>query len=206
MEELAMNMCGCGHVGFECSCNPNRLFYSGSTAVVVVLTDEYIVVANCGDSRAILCSSGTVIPLSIDHKPDRPDELARIEASGGCVLVLDDGPRVGGILSMSRAIGDGYLKPFVISVPEINFIRRTDEQEFLTLASDGLWDVMSNEMTCHVVRECLREERFGQNEGPGLFPSRCASAAGLLTNLALARRSADNITVVVVDLKRTIRA
>lgn len=67
-EELAMNMCQCGRVGFECSCNQNWLVYSGSAAVVVVLTDEYIVAANCGDSRAILCCNGSVIPLTVDHK------------------------------------------------------------------------------------------------------------------------------------------
>lgn len=113
--------------------------------------------------------------------------------------------------------GDRYLKPFVISEPEISFTKRDEEDEFLILASDGLWDVMSNEMTCEVARECLREENqhadsgdlssqpLTTNEGPGtLFPSQSASAAALLIRLALGRKSADNICVIVVNLKRTL--
>ncbi|KAD6796474.1 hypothetical protein E3N88_07370 [Mikania micrantha] len=75
----------------------------GSTAVVAVVGDEEIVVANCGDSRAVLARGGTVVPLSNDHKPDRPDELERIEHSGGRVVNWN-GQRVLGILSTSRSI------------------------------------------------------------------------------------------------------
>nr|GFD53772.1 protein phosphatase 2C 37-like [Tanacetum cinerariifolium] len=46
----------------------------GSTAVVAVVSEDKIVVSNCGDSRAVLCRNGVAIPLSTDHKPDRPDE------------------------------------------------------------------------------------------------------------------------------------
>ncbi|KAK8316131.1 hypothetical protein V6Z12_A13G022800, partial [Gossypium hirsutum] len=47
----------------------------GSTAVVAIITPDNIIVANCGDSRAVLCRNGAAFPLSDDHKPDRPDEL-----------------------------------------------------------------------------------------------------------------------------------
>lgn len=77
----------------------------GSTAVVAVVTPEKIIISNCGDSRAVLCRNGVAIPLSSDHKPDRPDELVRIEAAGGRVIYWD-GPRVLGVLAMSRAIGE----------------------------------------------------------------------------------------------------
>ncbi|CAA3013285.1 probable protein phosphatase 2C 75 [Olea europaea var. sylvestris] len=216
MEEVVLNTCSCGIVGLRCSCDRYEVNFVGSTAVVAVLTPQHVVVANCGDSRAVLCRGGRVVPLSFDHKPDREDERARMEACGGRVVYLD-GARVEGILAMSRAIGDRYLKPFVISEPEISFTKRDEEDEFLILASDGLWDVMSNEMTCEVARECLREENrhadsgdpsaqtSTTNEGPGtLFPSQSASAAALLIRLALGRKSADNICVIVVDLKRTL--
>ncbi|KAG6383872.1 hypothetical protein SASPL_156358 [Salvia splendens] len=81
----------------------------GSTAVVAVISPDKIVVSNCGDSCAVLCRNGVAIPLSVDHKPDRPDELRRIEEAGGRVIYWD-GPRVLGVLAMSRAIGDSYLK------------------------------------------------------------------------------------------------
>ncbi|KAL0312356.1 UNVERIFIED_CONTAM: putative protein phosphatase 2C 75 [Sesamum radiatum] len=219
-EMVGLHTCGCGSVGFRCGCNRSLVAYSGTTAVAVVLTDTHIVVGNCGDSRAILCRGGRVVPLTFDHKPDRADEKARILATGGRVLNMDCA-RVEGILAMSRAIGDRYLKPYVISEPEVTFTRRDQEDEFLILATDGLWDVMTTEMTCRVTRQCLKEPRDTAVPGGSLglsfppsaenevesemsFPSRSASAAALLTRLALARNSTDNICVVVVDLKRAV--
>ncbi|XP_022737544.1 probable protein phosphatase 2C 75 isoform X2 [Durio zibethinus] len=103
MDEVAISACACGSVGFHCRCHPLEVALRGSTAVVALLTPEHIVVANCGDSRAVLCRGGKAIPLSSDHKPDRSDELARIEAAGGRVIFVN-GARVEGILAMSRAI------------------------------------------------------------------------------------------------------
>ncbi|GAA0167601.1 protein phosphatase [Lithospermum erythrorhizon] len=180
----------------------------GSTAVVAVVSPEKIVVSNCGDSRAVLCRNGVAIPLSSDHKPDRPDELARIEESGGRVIYWD-GARVLGVLAMSRAIGDNYLKPFVISEPEVTITDRTEDDECLILASDGLWDVVSNETACEVARMCLRSRkpsspppRSPENEESVAGERESSVASMLLTKLALARHSSDNVSVVVVDLRR----
>lgn len=210
MDEVAMGTCACGSEWFKCGCHPMQMALGGSTAVVAVLSPEHIIVANCGDSRAVLSRGGRAIPLSVDHKPDRSDELARIEAAGGRVIFLN-GARVEGILAMSRAIGDKYLKPVVIAEPEITFTKREPEDECLILASDGLWDVLSSDLACQVARECLREKNPPakarpqiEEEGAGaLYPSRSMLAAALLTRLALGRRSADNISVIVVDLKRS---
>ncbi|XWS20112.1 hypothetical protein CRYUN_Cryun31cG0072600 [Craigia yunnanensis] len=76
----------------------------GSTAVVALVCSSHIVVANCGDSRAVLCRGKEAMALSIDHKPNRDDEFARIEASGGKVIQWN-GHRVFGVLAMSRSIG-----------------------------------------------------------------------------------------------------
>lgn len=101
-------------------------------------------------------------------------------------------------------------------------MERTQEDEFMILASDGLWDVISNDLACDVARRCLNEgsscpgdfaDDMG-NIGGTMHPSTrhdgnagprftwCSLAAALLTNLALGRRSSDNISVIVVDLKR----
>ncbi|KAG6393490.1 hypothetical protein SASPL_147732 [Salvia splendens] len=168
----------------------------GSTAVVAVVSPEKIVVSNCGDSRAVLCRNGVAIPLSVDHKPDRPDELRRIEEAGGRVIYWD-GPRVLGVLAMSRAIGDSYLKPYVIPEPEVTVTDRTVEDECLILASDGLWDVVSDQTACGVARMCL-QSRKGESSNQA-----CSDASILLTRLALARHSTDNVSVVVVDLRKT---
>ncbi|XP_010464843.1 PREDICTED: protein phosphatase 2C 37 [Camelina sativa] len=170
----------------------------GSTAVVSVVTPEKIVVSNCGDSRAVLCRNGVAIPLSVDHKPDRPDELIRIQKAGGRVIYWD-GARVLGVLAMSRAIGDNYLKPYVIPDPEVTVTDRTDEDECLILASDGLWDVVPNETACGVARMCLRGADSVDGEDSH---NACSDAALLLTKLALARQSSDNVSVVVVDLRK----
>lgn len=181
----------------------------GSAAVVAIVTPDKIIVANCGDSRAVLCRNGKAVPLSNDHKPDRPDELNRIQAAGGRVIYWDC-PRVQGVLAMSRAIGDNYLKPYVSCEPEVTITDRTAEDECLILASDGLWDVVSNDTACGVARMCLK------GKGPPCSPGEvageearnensdkaCSDASMLLTKLALARRSADNVSVVVIDLRK----
>lgn len=173
----------------------------GTTAVVVVVGSCHIVVGNCGDSRAVLSRGGNAIPLSKDHKPEREDETSRIEAAGGRVIYWD-GYRVGGLLALSRAIGDRYLKRYVVSEPEVTFLQRTEEDECLIIASDGLWDVVSNDVACEVARKCFatarRRNEFGAS--PNGEDSASAYAAGLLVKLAYGRGSKDNITVVVVDL------
>lgn len=177
----------------------------GSTAVVAVVGACQIIVSNCGDSRAVLSRGGRAIALSVDHKPDREDELARIEAAGGKVINWN-GHRIFGVLAMSRALGDYYLKPYVIPDPEVTFTQRTEDDEFLILASDGLWDVLTNEEVCEAVRRRLARGH-GSNASSSVniredtkYPSAHA-AAEYLSRLALRRNSRDNVTVVVVDLR-----
>ncbi|KAK9103866.1 hypothetical protein Sjap_021120 [Stephania japonica] len=196
----------------------------GSTVVVALVSHERVVVANCGDSRAVMSRAGAAVALSHDHKPDRPDEMERVEAAGGRVVDWY-GYRILGVLATSRSIGDQHLKPYVISVPEVIVKERTEEDEFLILASDGMWDVMSNEAACKMVRKCLECARLRDNEhristkddaaessgGSSCSCSCCTSrsesapaeAAAMLAELALARGSKDNITIVVVDLNIT---
>ncbi|WOK91384.1 putative protein phosphatase 2C 51 isoform X1 [Canna indica] len=172
----------------------------GSTAVVAVVGSKRIVVANCGDSRAVLSRGGAAVPLSFDHKADRPDEMQRVEAAGGRVINWD-GYRVLGVLATSRSIGDYYLKPFVISEPDVTVTERTDKDEFLILASDGLWDVVSNEAACKIARQCLNG-RMARMFPDAVSECTAAEAAALLAELAISRGSQDNISVVVIELKR----
>ncbi|KAK2968541.1 hypothetical protein RJ640_009386 [Escallonia rubra] len=196
-----------GHPSSNCRCELRtpQCDAVGSTAVVAIVTPDKIVVSNCGDSRAVLCRKG----------PDRPDELLRIEEAGGRVIYWD-GARVLGVLAMSRAIGDNYLKPYVIPVPEVTVTERAAEDECLILASDGLWDVVSNDTACNVARMCLRAQRppspprspgsdvTGVTATDESSDKACSDASILLTKLALARHSTDNVSVVVVDLKRDL--
>ncbi|KAM6583508.1 hypothetical protein CsatB_010510 [Cannabis sativa] len=177
----------------------------GSTAVVALICPTYIMVANCGDSRAVLCRGKAPVVLSIDHRPDREDEYERIEAAGGKVIQWN-GSRVFGVLAMSRSIGDKYLKPWIIPDPEVMFVSRAKEDECLILASDGLWDVMTNEEACDVARRriLIWHKKHGDNlsgeRGHGVDLA-AQAAAEYLSKLALQKGSKDNISVIVVDLK-----
>ncbi|XP_022997928.1 protein phosphatase 2C 16-like [Cucurbita maxima] len=177
----------------------------GSTAVVALVCSSHIIVANCGDSRAVLCRGKEPMALSVDHKPNREDEYARIESSGGKVIQWN-GHRVFGVLAMSRSIGDRYLKPWIIPDPEVMFVPRAKEDECLILASDGLWDVMTNEEVCEVARRriLLWHKKHGASSltdrGMGVDPA-AQAAADYLSMLALQKGSKDNISVIVVDLK-----
>ncbi|XP_057968217.1 protein phosphatase 2C 16-like isoform X3 [Malania oleifera] len=130
-------------------------------------------------------------------QPDREDELMRIEGEGGKVINWN-GARVFGVLAMSRAIGDRYLRPWIIPVPEITFTTRSGEDECLILASDGLWDVMTNdevgEFACRMLRRRRRSSMVDE-----ISPAQ--AVADNLTEIAFARNSSDNISIIVVDLK-----
>ncbi|KQJ85043.1 probable protein phosphatase 2C 45 isoform X1 [Brachypodium distachyon] len=153
----------------------------GSTASTAVLVGDRLFVANVGDSRAIICRGGDAVPVSKDHKPDQTDERQRIEEAGGFVMWAGTW-RVGGVLAVSRAFGDKLLKQYVVVDPEIREEVVDDTLEFLILASDGLWDVVSNEEAVDMTRSIQDPEE----------------AAKRLLQEAYKRESSDNITCVVV--------
>lgn len=98
------------------------------------------------------------------------------------------------------------MKPWIIPEPEVRFIPRAKEDECLILASDGLWDVMTNEEVCDLARKRIllwyKKNGFElpSERGEGIDPA-AQAAAEFLSNRALQKGSKDNITVIVVDLK-----
>lgn len=90
----------------------------------------------------------------------------------------------------------------MIPDPEVTVTDRTDEDECLILASDGLWDVVPNETACGVARMCLKGASSAEGGDSDTVHNACSDAALLLTKLALARQSSDNVSVVVVDLRK----
>jgi protein phosphatase 2C len=102
--------------------------------------------------------------------------------------------------------GDRYLKPWIIPDPEVMFLPRAKDDECLILASDGLWDVITNEEACEVARRriLLWHKKNGVasllERGKVIDPA-AQAAADYLSMLALQKGSKDNISVIVVDLK-----
>ncbi|XP_038724863.1 probable protein phosphatase 2C 11 [Tripterygium wilfordii] len=158
---------------------------AGSTASTALLVGDRLLVANVGDSRVVACRAGSAVPLSIDHKPDRLDERQRIEEAGGFVIWAGTW-RVGGVLAVSRAFGDKLLKPYVVAEPEIQEADIGDV-DFIIIASDGLWNVLSNEDAVAAVQDMRDAE----------------AASRTLVREAFTRGSSDNITCIVVRFENS---
>lgn len=171
---------------------------AGTTALAALIWGEQLFVANAGDSRAVLSRRGRAIELTRDHKPCDPAELARIEACGG--YVCDDG-RLCGELAVARAIGDYHLPGLktppaagdegpagpLTALPEVtSHCLAPGTDEFMILACDGLWDVLSSQRAIELARVRLREH----NE-----PQRVAEE---LVAEALRLHTTDNVTVIAV--------
>lgn len=166
-----------------------KMDVAGTTALIAVIEDSKLYVANVGDSRGVMCDNrGNAIPLSFDHKPQQMRERKRIKEAGGFVT-FNGVWRVAGILATSRALGDYPLKDkkFVIADPDILTFDLVDHKPlFVILASDGLWDTFSNEEAIAFIKERLHEPDFGVKS---------------ITLQAYYRGSLDNITVVVINLQ-----
>eukprot|EP00252_Welwitschia_mirabilis_P014242 TRINITY_DN3133_c0_g1_i3.p1 TRINITY_DN3133_c0_g1~~TRINITY_DN3133_c0_g1_i3.p1 ORF type:complete len:214 (-),score=28.60 TRINITY_DN3133_c0_g1_i3:813-1454(-) len=161
---------------------------SGTTAITALLFGRAMIVANAGDCRAVLGKRGKAIEMSRDHKPNCSIERLRIESLGGSVF---DG-YLNGQLSVARALGDWHMKGPKGSVcplsaePELKEVILSDEDEFLILGCDGLWDVMTSQCAVSIVRR----ELMIHND-----PERCSRE---LVREALNRDTRDNLTVIVV--------
>lgn len=170
---------------------------AGTTAVAIILKDNKLYCANVGDSRAIASVGGHVEVLSLDHKPGNDAEIKRIQAAGGWV----EFNRVNGNLALSRALGDFVFKKnekkkaeeqIVTAYPDVEVREITPDWEFLVIACDGIWDVMTNEEVIEFVRLRI---------GTGMDPedicedlmTRC-----LAPDCQMGGLGCDNMTVVLV--------
>lgn len=140
----------------------------GCTAVVCLIRPDVIVVANAGDSRAVLSRRHQAVPLSEDHKPNLPTERNRIQKAGGSIERQQVGSvvqyRVNGNLNLSRSIGDleykknPRLQPneqIICSTPDVHTFRREAGDEFVIIACDGIWDVLGSQDAVDFVHERL---------------------------------------------------
>lgn len=157
---------------------------------LMVLSDgRLLVVANAGDCRAVLCRRGKAIEMSRDHKPLCTKEKKRIEASGGYIY---DG-YLNGQLNITRALGDWHMEGMkggdggpLSAEPELMSTTLMEEDEFLIIGCDGIWDVFRSQNAVDFARRRLQEHND---------PALCSKD---LVDEALKRKSGDNLAAVVV--------
>ncbi|CAL8996785.1 unnamed protein product [Prunus brigantina] len=174
---------------FEEACTLDATLASGTTALTALLIGRLLVVANAGDCRAVLCRRGKAIEMSRDHKPICGKEKQRIEASGGYVY---DG-YLNGQLNVARALGDWHMEGMkgkdggpLSAEPEFMTAKLTEDDEFLIIGCDGIWDVFMSQNAVDFARRRLQEHND---------PATCSKD---LVDEALKRKSGDNLAVVVV--------
>ncbi|XP_029985837.1 protein phosphatase 1K, mitochondrial-like [Sphaeramia orbicularis] len=159
---------------------------AGTTATVAMLRDGVeLVVGSAGDSRAMLCRKGRAQKLTADHTPDRKDERLRIQRHGGFVTWNSVGQaNVNGRLAMTRSIGDFHLKDSgVIAEPDTTRIMvQHANDSFLTLTSDGINFLLSDQEICDVINQCPDP----------------TEAAQVIAEQALQYGSDDNASILIV--------
>lgn len=173
----------------------------GCTALSVIIRGRMVFVANTGDSRCVKSTRGEAIPLTLDHKPIIYEEAQRIIRAGG--FVRDN--RVNGALNVSRTIGDldfkrnldlPHTEQMVVATPDITVFEVQDGDEFLILACDGIWDVLSNQDAVDFVRKRIKQGLPLQT----ICEAMCDHC--LAPDLRGLCRGADNMSVVVVLFKK----
>ncbi|KAE8732820.1 putative protein phosphatase 2C 70 [Hibiscus syriacus] len=174
---------------------------SGCTACVAVLRNKQLVVANAGDSLCVISRNGQAYNLSRDHKPDLEVEKERILKAGGFI----HGGRVNVCLNLARAIGDIEFKQnkflpaekqIVTANPDVELC---DDDDFLVLACDGIWDCMSSQKLVDFIHEQLHSE------------SKLSTVCERVLDKCLAPSTAtgegcDNMTMVLVQFKKPIKS
>ncbi|KAG2526328.1 hypothetical protein JM18_004427 [Phytophthora kernoviae] len=159
---------------------------SGTTAVSMLVCEKDVFIANIGDSRAIIArysedeSTYVLHCETKDHKPNLPEERARIERSDGRVFEwgsyrvwLQDVDMPG--LAMSRSFGDSVAKtvgvtaePDVSTVEKLDFSSSRKKGErptaFAVLASDGIWEFMTTDECIDFVAACIAEPGMSAQE------------------------------------------
>jgi len=141
---------------------------SGTTACVAVIQEGVITVANVGDSRCVVCTKdGVAVDLSEDHKPESEIEKNRVEKAGG--KITKDG-RVNGGLNLSRALGDHQYKQntdlppeeqMISPMPDLQTHTIAESDEFMLIACDGIWNVLTSDAAISFIREQISEAKAG---------------------------------------------
>ncbi len=155
---------------------------------------------NLGDSRFILSYNGKAVAVTVDHKPSHPIETARIKRAGGHVT----NDRVNGTLGVARAFGDynfkqredlGPHEQLVSSLPEVRTVDIDSKIDFLVVATDGVWDIMTNQEAVDFI-----SKRMKRNVAIDKICLEMVKACKLPIN-PLTGLGSDNMTVIIGVLR-----
>ncbi len=172
----------------------------GSTCTAIWIKEKRIYSCNVGDSRFILSYKGKAFPVTEDHKPMCEKERQRIYNAGGSV----SDNRLNGILSVSRAFGDFQFKAdesrskndqLVTALPDVFTVDIDPNIDFMVLASDGVWDVMSNQQVVDFVKDRLHTVR-PINKIATLLIDTCDSLGPTICGA-----ESDNLTCIIAMFK-----
>ncbi|KAJ3679187.1 hypothetical protein LUZ60_017198 [Juncus effusus] len=173
---------------------------SGSTACVALIRNKQLVVANAGDSRCIISRKGQAYNLSRDHKPELQAERERIVKAGGYIQA----GRVNGSLNLTRAIGDVEFKlnkflpaekQVVTANPDVNIVELCDDDDFIVLACDGIWDCMTSQQVVDFIHEHINKESSLSAVCERIM-DRCLAPS------TMGGEGCDNMTIIIVQLKK----
>lgn len=174
---------------------------AGCTSVVALVKNNKVYVANAGDSRCVMARNRVAIEMSHDHKPNNPEEYNRIVKAGGSV---EDG-RVMGNLNLSRAIGDMEYKrnnglppqdQIVTAFPDVIVEEITQDTDFLILACDGIWDMLTCQQAVDLVYEGINSNMSLKANVERVLDRCLAPDIGTYGGLGC-----DNMTCMIVRLK-----
>ena len=157
--------------------------HCGTTAVVVLVRDNLLYIANVGDSRAVLNSGDR---CTVDHKPRM--EVDRIRSHPGGFVTGDGSGRINEVLAVSRSLGDFYMAPWVISTPNVFTKTLSKEDRYIIIACDGVWDEIEDKEAVALVDGLVNEDLH--------------RASNKLKNIAYCSGSDDNISVMIIKLNK----
>jgi serine/threonine protein phosphatase PrpC len=166
----------------------------GTTAIVAIVLQKQLFVANLGDCRAVLITKdGKGERASYDHKPTDPIEEKRVQDAGGVVTKTTANGvttgRINGVLAVARSLGDNTLRQYLTAAPQMHGPYDITKYQGLIVACDGVWDVVSDNTAARLAAAAIAAKNDVEQ------------AAVQVRNKAFTRLSKDNISVLVVNFQ-----
>ena len=158
----------------------NNIMNEGNTLTSIYIDYKNLYCSNVGDSKSIIINNEKYINLTYEDKCIDKNEKKRIEKNGGCIY----NDRLDGIIALSRTIGDHKLKGNgLISIPHIKKYVLSSFDKYCIIASDGVWDVLSEDNIFNFANQCYN----------------CDDLSKKIVDESINNGSQDNISCIVIE-------